>query len=143
MVELFTSRWQNRALETAPVVAVGISRGVPKFRVGYRYRRLPDLYPDGWMLSIEDDDRFNEAYRRKLDRVGVNRITAALERISREEGGRALALLCYEADPGQCHRSAFAAWWEERTGQPVEELNLSVRSHNRPDAQDAQERLFD
>src|SRR5215210_5542601 len=60
VVELYTSRWQNRALETAPFVAVGISRGAPKFRVGYRYRRLPDLYPDGWMLSIEDDAHFEK-----------------------------------------------------------------------------------
>ena len=139
MVELFTRRWQNRALETAPVVAVGISRGAPKFRVGYRYRRLPDLYPDGWMFGIEDDTRFNEAYRRKLERLGVERIAAQLERISEEESRRPLALLCFEANPAQCHRSAFAEWWEERTGQEVPELQFSVSSRNR---QDVQGRLF-
>ena len=113
MVELYTSRWQNRALETAPVIAVGISRGAPKFRVGYRYRRLPDLYPDSWMFGIEDDERFNEAYRRKLDGIGMDRIAAQLARISWEEGGKALALLCYEADPARCHRGLFAEFWFE------------------------------
>ncbi len=135
-MKLYTSRWQNRALETAPVVAVGISRGTPRFPVGYRYRRLPDLYPDGWMFGIEDDAKFNEAYRKKLDRIGVDRIAAQLERISREEGGRPLVLLCYEADPAQCHRSAVAERWEARTGQTVPELQFSVSSHKGQDAQD-------
>lgn len=134
-MRLYTSRWQNRRLEKQDVVAVGISRGTPKFPVRYRYRRLPDLYPDGWMFGIEDDTRFNEAYRKKLDRIGVNRITVQFERISREEGGRPLVLLCYETDPTQCHRSAFAEWWEARTGQAVPELESCGRSHKGPDAQ--------
>ena len=138
-MKLYTSRWQNRALETAPVVAVGISRGTPRFPVRYRYRRLPDLYPDGWMFGIEDDARFNEAYRKKLDRLGADRIAEGLARISREEGGADLALLCYEADPGQCHRSAFAAWWFQQTGEVVEELEPCGRSRK---GQDAQGRLF-
>ncbi len=139
-MRLYTSRWQNRVLEGLDVVAVGISCGTPKFPVRYRYRRLPDLYPDGWMFGIEDDARFNEAYRKKLDRLGVARITEGLERISREEGGRPLVLLCYEADPARCHRSAFAAWWFEQTGKAVEELDVwpTGQDSGRP----AQERLF-
>lgn len=139
-MRLWTSRWQNRALETAPVVAVGISRGTPKFRVGYRYRTLPDLYPDGWMFGIEDDAKFNEAYRKKLERLGVDRIAEGLGKISDEEGGADLVLLCFEADPGQCHRSQFARWWEARTGQEVAELGRGCGpSHKR---QVPQEPLF-
>ncbi len=138
-MRLYTSRWQNRDLEKLDVVPVGISRGTPRFPVRYRYRRLPDLYPDGWMFGIEDDARFNEAYRKKLDRLGVDRIAEGLARISREEGGADLALLCYEADPARCHRSAFAAWWRERTGQEVPELQSRGRTHKR---QNLQEPLF-
>ena len=138
-MRLYTSRWQNRALEKLYVVPVGISRGTPRFPVGYRYRRLPDLYPDGWMFGIEEDARFNEAYRKKLDRIGVDRIAEGLTRISREEGGRPLALLCYEASPSDCHRATFAAWWEERTGQEVPELESCDRSRK---GQDLQEPLF-
>lgn len=138
-MRLYTSRWQNRALEKLDVVAVGISRGTPRFPVRYRYRRLPDLYPDGWMFGIEDDARFNEAYRKKLDRLGADRIAEGLARISREEGGADLALLCYEADPARCHRSAFASWWRERTGEVVEELQSRGHPRNR---QDLQEPLF-
>ncbi len=138
-MKLWTSRWQNRALETAPVVAVGISRGTPRFRVGYRYRRLPDLYPDSWMFSIKDDAKFNEAYRKKLDRIGPERIGDLLGKISDEEGGADLCLLCFEADPSQCHRSMFARWWTERTGEDVPELESCGASHKR---QDPRGRLF-
>ncbi len=141
MVKLYTSRWQNRALETAPVVAVGISRGAPRFRVGYRYRRLMELAPDGWMLSIESDERFEKVYRAKLNNLGVEKIGALLTKISDEEDGKALALLCYEADPARCHRSAFAAWWTEQTGQEVPELQNSVSSRKRQEG--AQPSLFD
>ena len=58
---MHTSRWQNRDLEKLDVLAVVISRGTPRFPVRYRYRRLPDLYPDGWMFGIEGDARFDEA----------------------------------------------------------------------------------
>lgn len=86
-MRLYTSRWQNRTLESSDVVAVGISRGAPRFRVGYRYRRLPDLYPDGWMFGIEDDARFEKVYVAKLDRLGVDRIMEGLGKISDKEGG--------------------------------------------------------
>lgn len=139
-VKLFSSRWSNRALETAPVVAVGISRGVPRFRVAYRYRRLLDLYPDGWMFSIEDDERFERVYVAKLERLGVDRIMEGLRKISDEEGGADLVLLCFEdvLAGESCHRRMFAAWWTAQTGQVVEELS-AVGSHHR---RDAQERLF-
>ncbi len=139
MVELYTSRWQNRELVRLPFVPVGISRGVPRFPVRYRYRRLPDLYPDGWMFGIADDYRFNAEYRKKLDRLGVDRIADALRTISEEEGGADLCLLCFEADPTDCHRSMFSSWWFEQTGQRVEELQSCGRSRHR---QDAQEPLF-
>jgi hypothetical protein len=121
-LKLYTSRWSNRALEGADVVAVGISRGTPRLPVRYRYRRIRELEPDGWMLGLADDEKFERAYLRKLDRLGAERIEALLRTISEEEGGKDLALLCYERDPAECHRSMFSRWWRERTGEVVEEL---------------------
>jgi hypothetical protein len=136
VVKLYTSRWQNRALETAPVVAVGISRGTPRFGVGYRYRRLMELAPDGWMLSIENDARFKRVYVAKLERLGIDRIGGLLRTISDEEGGKALALLCYEPDVADCHRGTFARWWEQQTGQEVPELGRGCGStHKRLEPQ--------
>ena len=121
-MKLWTSRWSNRALESSDVVAVGISRGVPRFRLGYRYRRLMDLAPDGWMLGIEDDAKFGKVYAAKLDRLGVARIAGLLRAISEEEDGADLCLLCFEADPAECHRSTFSSWWTAKTSEVVDEL---------------------
>lgn len=139
-MKLYTSRWQNRALETLDVVPVGISRGTPKFPVRYRYRRLIELAPDGWMLGIEDDELFEWAYRAKLDRLGADRLARLLRGLSDEEGGKPLALLCYKADPAECHRGMFARWWRERTGQRVEELDSWPAGQNRRGS--AQDTLF-
>jgi hypothetical protein len=137
-VKLYTSRWQNRNLEKLDVVPVGISVAVPRFLVRYRYRRLAELQPDPWMLSIKDDASFERCYRRKLDRLGVEQIGALLQQIANEEGGKPICLLCYEnVWAGQvCHRRMFARWFEQRTGIVVEELPDTGTSRA------AQERLF-
>jgi hypothetical protein len=115
------------------------TRGAPKFMVRYRYRRLMELAPDGWMLSIESDERFEKVYVAKLERLGVKRISDLLQAMSNEEGGKPLVLLCFEDvfEGEVCHRSTFASWWYEETGQPVVELGRGCgRTHN------LQERLF-
>lgn len=137
-VKLWTSRWQSTDLASMDVVPVGISRGVPRFPVRYRYRRLMELAPDGWMFGIENDERFEKVYVAKLERLGVDRIGSQLEGISAEEGGKALALLCFEAGPENCHRGTFAAWWTARTGEAVEELRCGASQYRRA----AQESLF-
>lgn len=137
-MKLFTSRWANRDLEKLDAVAVGISRGAPRFPVRYRYRRLMELAPDGWMLGVDDEDRFERAYTRKLDKIGADRIGELLRAISDEAGRADLALLCYEdVHAGQvCHRSMFARWWTAQTGQRVEELQRCGSSHKRPNLQE-------
>lgn len=142
-MKLWTSRWQNLGLETSDLLAVGISRGAPRFPVRYRYRRLMELAPDGWMLGVDDDARFERAYTRKLDKIGADRIGELLRAISDEEGGADLALLCYEdTHAGQvCHRRMFAEWWEARTGQAMEELESCGPS--RSSHREEQPTLFD
>jgi hypothetical protein len=137
-VRLYTSRWSNRDLARLDVVPVGVSRGTPRFPVGYRYRRLMELAPDPWMLGIESDERFEEVYVKKLERLGVDRIMEGLTKISVEEGGKDLCLLCFEdlTKPGEvCHRRMFADWWTERTGKDVPELTSCGPSHKRQDLQ--------
>src|SRR5215217_6960130 len=95
-MKLYTSRWTNPDLKALDVVKVGISRGRPKWPLGYDYQLMPDLYPDGWMLGIEDDEYFEKVYRRKLEDVGVDRIAARLLQISRTAAGNDVVLLCWE-----------------------------------------------
>jgi hypothetical protein len=58
-------------------------------------------------------------------RDGVEKIRAALEDVARGVGAAGVVLLCFEdlEDEGQwCHRTIFAAWWREQTGEDVVEL---------------------
>lgn len=136
--DLYTSRWANRELARLPVVAVGISRGTPKWPLPYSYRMARLLAPSRQTFELRSDDAFERAYLAELEEAGVEKIGAMLGKISDEEGGGPLVLLCYEKDRNDCHRAMFAAWWQERTGQRVEELPADGRNLR----QDAQEPLF-
>ncbi len=137
---IFTSCWSNRALADVDAVKVSISRGQPSWPVGFRYRRAMLLAPSRETFALRDDADFEASYLAGLEEIGVERITDLLTKIGAEEGSRPLVLLCFEADPGQCHRSMFARWWTAKTGQRVGELRGCGRS--RSSRQDAQDSLF-
>ena len=61
-MRLYTSRWQNKELADLECQPVGISRGIPRFKTGYRYRLLRDLAPDNatWGL-LDDPDAFRDS----------------------------------------------------------------------------------
>ena len=139
-MELFTSRWANRDLAHLDVTPVGISRGVPRWRLPYRYKKLPMLAPSREAFRIEDPKEFERVYRTELEEIGAERITQALRVISQEHGGKPLVCLCWERSGEFCHRRVWADWWLEQTGQRVPELeaNAVVEQHK-----PAQKTLFD
>jgi len=103
------------------VQPVRISRGVPKFwPAAETFPEIPELAPDGPMFSMTAE-RFEVAYRAKLDRLGVDLIQARLD-ATEAETDRGLALCCFEADRQRCHRGTWAWWWLEQTGVEVREL---------------------
>jgi len=121
-----TSRYAARE----KVVASGLSPvrttvGAPRFRLGYELvGNVAMLAPYG-LRTIEDEAEFEVAYRARLEGFGVEKIRAALEDVARAAGARGVVLLCFEdlEDPTQsCHRTIFAAWWREQTGEEVVEL---------------------
>ena len=78
------------------------------------------------MLNMELD-RFKPAYYEKLEGIGTDRIIDMVEKMNTEARaeGKELVLLCYEdvRVPGDwCHRTVFAEWWAEQTGELIEEL---------------------
>lgn len=119
---LYTSRYSNPELKTGKYVAVRISLGTPKWPLGYEIAgEIKDLMPWG-MLNKYSHEEFIHRYRERLDKIGVNRIQRELSRFS---GEKPVVLLCYEdvRKPGEwCHRTHFAEWWHDRTGEIVEEL---------------------
>ena len=119
---VFTSRYSNPALAGGERRAVRISMGTPRFRLGYRLDAdIPELMPFG--LRGRAFDSFMAGYVERLEKAGAARIGAILERM--QQGGRDAVLLCYEdiRKPGAwCHRTMFADWWRERTGETIAEL---------------------
>ena len=115
-MEIYTSRWANKELAHLDVVPIGISRGVPRWPLPYRYKLLRLLGPSRETFVLQDLKKFEQAYLTGLEEIGAEKIARALRKISDEHGGRPLALLCYEnIHAGEtCHRRMFADWWKER-----------------------------
>ena len=120
--ELFTSRWVNKGLADLHCQPVGISRGTPRFSTGFRYKLARELAPDNeaWAAG-EDEGAFRASYLRQLEGLGLDAILDRLARISRENGGVALVLLCYEPAGEFCHRHVLSAWLREH-GVEIREL---------------------
>lgn len=123
MITLFTNRYQ--AFQPVQGVPVRITRGAPRFRLGYRLsHHIPVLAPRGEYFR-ETPARFAEAYRSDLSKAGHGRIADILNGIAETEQEHRLVLLCFEdlSQPGQwCHRRIFASWWKEATGDEVREI---------------------
>jgi hypothetical protein len=137
--QLFTSRWANNELAELRCQPVGISRGTPRFRTGFRYRLAHELAPDdeAWALA-GDDGAFRASYVRQLEDLGLEAILGRLASISWETGGLPLVLLCYEPAGEFCHRHVLSDWLRER-GVEIRELELGDLPQ-RPEA--PERRLF-
>ena len=75
---------------------------------GNPYRRLKDEIPRARLLA---------KYRKHLDRA-----RDAVTNVATQARGRRVALLCYEADPVQCHRSLLAPRVAKRLRLTVQDL---------------------
>jgi hypothetical protein len=118
-----TSYYANKALTNRLHAPIGISRGAPRFQVYYTVvASIANLAPDFYMLRRLEGAAFEEAYRAKLERVGVEWLSEKFAELERAHPDRELVLLCFERPGEVCHRRMFAAWWHEQTGEVVEEL---------------------
>lgn len=124
---IWTSRYSNKELLNDKYYPVGISIGQPKFHLGYALReQCYSLAPKGYMLNM-DIERFKPAYYEKLEGIGADKIVSMVNRLderARSEG-KELVLLCFEdvrVPEDWCHRTVFAEWWAENTGEVIEEL---------------------
>lgn len=136
---LYTSYWRSPLLAEVEAEKVSISRGDAKFGLGFRYRKLWLLCPGKATFSLADAADFERAYLAGFEEAGVDRIDGLLRGLSVDAGGKPLILLCYERSPQECHRSMFARFWQEKTGQEVAELGSGML----PERSDVeQRRLF-
>ena len=120
---IYTARYQNPELKKGLYLPVRISMGTPAWKLGYTIAgEIRDLMPFG--LKGKGYEDFRREYASKLDKIGMGKIKLQLSRF--QDGCNNVVLLCYEDVRKQgtwCHRTMFAEWWKERTGEPVEELS--------------------
>jgi hypothetical protein len=118
MTRIMTASWFARL--PANGAPVGISRGVPRGRVGYR--RMRELEPGPWFKSVSPA-RYLTLYREILDRLDPRNIRDRLLGY-----GDLSVMLCWETASDchhgtkWCHRHLVAQWLEDRLGIEVREV---------------------
>lgn len=121
---LTASHSERHAILAAGAVHVRISRGHPRGTPSLPVVR--ELMPSRELLDQAgtlDPDEWSARYLAGLDEQ-VDAIDERLRELAVEHDGRPLVLCCFErVERGQrCHRRDFARWFEQRTAQPVPEL---------------------
>lgn len=120
-MNIYTSYYGNmRKLKKDGIVPVAISAGIPKYFNG---DSLSYLAPRGNMLHMTEE-RYTPEYMKILEKVDINRLREDIKIISTINGGKDVALLCYERSGDFCHRRLFAKWLEEKTGYKVKEYGF-------------------
>ena len=122
---IYTSRFSNPELKTGKYTAVRISVGSPRWKVGYDISgAISELMPKGIFGKYETKAAFEVEYRKRLECIGVEYIRKLLA--GYELLGKDVVLLCYEdvrkGESDWCHRTIFADWWREKTGEVIPEL---------------------
>lgn len=146
---IYTSRFSNPELKTGKYTAVRISVGSPRWKVGYDISgAISELMPKGIFGKYETKAAFEVEYRKRLECIGtayIRKLLAGYETL-----GKDVVLLCYEdvrkGESDWCHRTIFADWWREKTGEVIPELfdPSPVKGVKKvPKIDDAQATLFD
>ena len=123
-MKIYVSRYGNPELKSQKYTALRISLGSPKWDVGYPIAgEVKALMPWGLLKKFEEYEDFKPHYFKLLDRFNELNVRAVIERF---DEGKPIVLLCYEdirkGKETWCHRTAFAEWWKQRTGEEIEEL---------------------
>jgi len=128
---LYTGRYYNVPDPTAVIVrtTVGKPKAAPIF-ADQRYVELLSTAPWG-IFKVASMQEFRPRYRQRLHQR-FERIRSEIEQLRAENPDRKLVLCCYDRDPARCHRSLFAEWWTQKTGEDVVELSPCSHEQKRP-----------
>jgi uncharacterized protein YeaO (DUF488 family) len=126
--------------------AVRITLGAPKGKLAPRYLfELRELAPRGYYINA-DDETFRRRYRHQLHKATAATLRQRFRSVAQMSGRRQLVLLCFETAQSKdfCHRTLFAQWWIEQTGEKVAELGTAppLPSFGPPEPQPEQGELF-
>ena len=124
--ELYAARYGAlRLLSSGAVVPVRISMIDPRELMDLPYEiatSVPELMPERDHLG--EWRNFSPRFWRKLDTIGPEKILPKLAGISNDQGGRPLALCCFEdlRAGDECHRAVVMAWMRDVAGVEVREI---------------------
>ncbi|WP_245726947.1 hypothetical protein [Streptomyces longwoodensis] len=101
--------------------------GAPRFALGYQLAGHARLITPTRQLLAQNlpRDAYEFHYRRLLNGQGIDRIYTELAGLAARAGADRLVLLCFDRlnkPENWCHRTMFAAWYLENTGEEVPEL---------------------
>lgn len=131
-------------------IPVRSSNGYPRFALKYPlFHALEETFPRrSWMRLPYRE--FAPKYYEMCDALGTDFYRREAEQIRFSESHNRrderckdmpVVLLCFERwndpkkQPEFCHRSLFASWWNERTGEPVPEFGAAPKAEIRADEQ--------
>ena len=119
-MQVYTSYWgRAKKLKENGIEPIAICRGLPEF---FRGQSFPDLAPKWNMMNLRGQE-FNDAYiNGVLAYLDPNWVYQDLEQF----GFKEIALMCYEKNPLDCHRSVVAGWLTA-AGYDVEEWEPPVK----------------
>lgn len=81
-----------------------------------------------WSFLRKPKAAYEPEYLAMLDGHGVQAVADELLGITQMNGDHRLVLLCFDdlrQPSGWCHRTMFARWWTENTGDPCREVGGS------------------
>ena len=117
---MLVARYYNKAAAKAAKqvrITVGYPRG---FKAGMP--AVMEIAPDKATFGFSPEE-FEKAYRAKLDAIGVEKIRASIKKAAGK--AKAIVLCCFEdirKEGERCHRTIFAAWYKEQTGELIQEF---------------------
>jgi hypothetical protein len=108
---------------------VRTSNGYPRYKLKYELpgdQKIPELMPHRSYMH-GPAETFHVRYRQQMDDLGVDKISRIFADLRTTYGAERLVLLCFEQlwqpkNAAGCHRSSFAAWWLDQTGEIIPEL---------------------
>jgi hypothetical protein len=103
-MQIYTSYYGNlQALQTARIIPIGISVGVPKYFTGYRMKELAPRYE---MLK-KPETVYREEFAQILAHRNALQIIKKIQDFAKNQDA---ALLCWERSGLFCHRQLVATW---------------------------------
>lgn len=117
---IYTSYFQKQISKNdKDTVYASIAVGKPKMDFEFKLEDAYVLKPFGIFGKNLTDEEYKRLYLERLDRIGVDKIRRVLREIQGDK--KNLILMCFERNREECHRSWFAEWWQEKTGEIIEE----------------------